>query len=102
MIHDDLPAPSAPVTVTISGIPAGVHKVRLQHFRIDDTHSNAFTVWKAMGSPQDPTPEQYAQLKSAGQLQLLTSPEWLDVTTGSVTIATDLPRQATSLLHLTW
>jgi xylan 1,4-beta-xylosidase len=99
---DDLPAPSAPVTVTISGIPGGVHKVLLEHFRIDDAHSNAFTVWKAMGSPQDPTPEQYAQLKSAGQLQLLTSPEWLDVTAGAVTIPTDLPRQATSFLHLKW
>ena len=41
-----------------------------------------------MGSPQEPTPEQYAQLKAAGQLQLLTSPEWLDVSGGSVTIAT--------------
>jgi len=101
--HDeDLPVPSAPVTVTISGIPAGVHKVLLEHFRIDDAHSNAFTVWKAMGSPQDPTPEQYAQLKAAGQLQTLTSPEWLDVAAGSVTISTTLPREATSLLHLTW
>jgi xylan 1,4-beta-xylosidase len=99
---DDLPAPSAPVTVTISGIPASVHRVLLEHFRIDDTHSNAFTAWKAMGSPQDPTPEQYAALKAAGQLQLLTSPEWLDVTAGSVTVATNLPRQATSLLHLQW
>jgi xylan 1,4-beta-xylosidase len=101
--HDeDLPIPSSPVTVTITGIPAGVHKVLLQHYRIDDTHSNAFTVWKTMGSPQDPTPEQYAQLKSAGQLQLLTSPEWLDVTANSVTIPTTLPREATSLLHLSW
>ncbi len=99
---DDLPAPSAPVTVTVSGIPADVHKVLLEHFRIDDTHSNAFSIWKAMGSPQNPTPEQYTQLKSAGQLQTLTSPEWLDVSAGSVTIATDLPRQATSLLHLQW
>jgi xylan 1,4-beta-xylosidase len=101
--HDeDLPVPSASVTVTITGIPAGVHKVLLEHYRIDDTHSNAFTVWKALGSPQDPTPEQYAQLKSAGQLQLLTSPEWLDVTANSVTIPATLPRQATSLFHLTW
>jgi xylan 1,4-beta-xylosidase len=99
---DDLPEPSAPVTVTISGIPSGVRRVLLEYFRIDDTHSNAFTAWKAMGSPQEPTPEQYAQLKAAGQLQLLTSPEWLDVTAGSVTVATNLPRQATSLLHLKW
>jgi xylan 1,4-beta-xylosidase len=101
--HDeDLPVPASPVTVTISGIPAAVHKVLLEHFRIDDTHSNAYTVWVAMGSPQDPTPEQYAQLKAAGQLQTLTSPEWLDVTAGAITVATDLPREATSLLHLEW
>jgi xylan 1,4-beta-xylosidase len=101
--HDeDLPVPASPVTVKISGIPATVHKVLLEHFRIDDTHSNAYTVWMAMGSPQDPTPDQYAQLKSAGQLQLLTSPTWLDVTSGTVTITTNLPREATSLLHLTW
>jgi xylan 1,4-beta-xylosidase len=101
--HDeDLPVPASPVTVKISGIPATVHKVLLQHFRIDDTHSNAYTAWMAMGSPQDPTPDQYAQLKSAGQLQLLTSPTWLDVTSGTVTIPTTLPRESTSLLHLTW
>jgi xylan 1,4-beta-xylosidase len=99
---DDLPAPGNAVTVTVTGIPASVRRVQLEHFRIDETHSNAFTVWKAMGSPQAPTPEQYATLQAAGQLQLLTSPEWLDVANGTVTIATALPRQATSLLHLKW
>jgi len=101
--HDeDLPVAASQVTVKISGIPAGVSKVLLEHFRIADTHSDAYTVWVAMGSPQDPTPEQYAQLKAAGQLQTLTSPEWLDVTAGAVTVTTDLPREATSLLHLQW
>jgi len=101
--HDeDLPVPASPVTLKINGIPATVHKVLLEHFRIDDSHSDAYTVWVAMGSPQDPTPEQYAQLKAAGQLQLLTSPEWLDVTHGAVTVSTSLPREATSLLHLRW
>jgi xylan 1,4-beta-xylosidase len=99
---DDLPAPTADVQVTIAGIPVGVKKVLLEHYRIDDTHSNSYTVWKAMGSPQSPTPEQYARLKEAGQLELLTSPEWLDVSNGKVTIATSLPRQATSLMHLKW
>lgn len=99
---DDAPAPDAQVEITITGIPAGVKKVLLEHYRIDETHSNAYTVWKAMESPQSPTPEQYAQLKAAGQLQLLTSPEWLDVSAGKVTISTTLPRQATSLIHLKW
>jgi xylan 1,4-beta-xylosidase len=100
--EDDLPAPDADVQVTISGIPAGVKKVLLAHYRIDDKHSNSYTVWKAMGSPQSPTPEQYARLKEAGQLELFTSPEWLDVNNGKVTIATSLPRQAISLMHVEW
>jgi len=99
---DDLPAPGSQVQVTISGIPAGVHRVLLEHYRIDEHHSNAYTVWKAMGAPQQPTREQYAKLKEAAQLQLLDSPRWLDVTAGKVTIATDLPRQATSLMRLEW
>ena len=99
---DDAPAPSAPVKVTVAGIPAGVRRVLLEHYRIDETHSNSYTVWKQMGSPQAPTAEQYARLKEAGQLELLSSPEWMDVGGGSVTIETELPRQATSLLRLTW
>jgi len=100
---DDLPAPDAPVTVTVAGVPAGVRRVLIEHYRIDETHSNAYTAWKAMGSPQAPTAEQYARLRAAGQLQTLTSPEWVDVEAGGkVTIVSSLPRQATSLLHLEW
>ncbi len=99
---DDAPGPDADVQVTVSGIPAGVHKVLLEHYRIDETHSNAYTAWTNMGSPQSPTPEQYAQLKAAGQLQLLTSPVWLDVDDGKATVETNLPRQAVSLLRLNW
>ena len=99
---DDLPAAGAQVQVTIAGIPAGVHKVLLDHYRIDETHSNSYSVWKGMGSPQTPTAEQYARLKESGQLELLSSPQWLDVSDGKVTIGTALPRQATSLMRLTW
>jgi xylan 1,4-beta-xylosidase len=99
---DDLPAADSPTSVTVHGIPADVHRVLLQHDRIDATHSNAYTAWLAMGSPQQPTPAQYAQLKAAGQLQSLTSPEWLDVSNGSVIIPVTLPRLALSLLRLSW
>ena len=99
---DDVPAPEAAVRITVSGIPTGINKVLLEHYRIDETHSNAYTAWKNMGSPQSPTPEQYVQLKAAGQLQLLTSPLWIDVDNGRVTVETSLPRQAVSLLRLKW
>jgi xylan 1,4-beta-xylosidase len=101
--HDaDLAAAATPTTVNVKGIPRGVARVLVKHYRIDDTHSNAYTVWKAMGSPQQPTTEQYAQLKSQAGLQLLTSPVWLDVVDGKLTIPTELPRQSISLLKITW
>ncbi|MGB0063905.1 MAG: beta-xylosidase [Terracidiphilus sp.] len=99
---DDVKAPDAKTHIAITGIPAGVKKVLLEHYRIDETHSNAYTAWLAMGSPQSPTAEQYAQLKAAGQLELLNSPAWLNVTGGKLTLETALPRQAVSLLRLEW
>jgi xylan 1,4-beta-xylosidase len=67
---------------------------------IDETHSNAWTVWKKMGSPQRPSPEQYAALESAGQLEQLGSPQWIVVKSIETTIDIALPRQAVSLLNL--
>lgn len=99
---DDLPAPDAEVRIAVAGIPAGVSHVLLEHYRLDETHSNAYAAWKAMGSPQSPSPEQVARLKAAGQLELLASPQWLDVRDGKVAIETQLPRQAVSLLRLKW
>ena len=98
----DGPAAAAKTMVTVRGLPAEVKRVLLTHYRLDDTHSNAYTAWKAMGSPQRPTAEQIAALKAAGQLQLLTSPAWLEVKDGQVAVPVSLPRQGTSLLHLRW
>jgi xylan 1,4-beta-xylosidase len=93
---DDVPGPDAPVRVSVAGIPASA---LLRHYRIDQNHSNAYTVWKAMGAPQSPTPEQYAKLEAAGQLELLESPRWLN---GPAELEFALPRQAVSLLELSW
>jgi xylan 1,4-beta-xylosidase len=99
---DDLPAPAAPIELTVDGLPQTAQPVLLEHFRIDSTHSNAFSAWKNMGSPQSPSPEQYAELERAGQLELLTSPEWIPIRTGSAKLKFLLPRQAISLVRLSW
>ncbi|QMW00471.1 GH39 family glycosyl hydrolase [Spirosoma foliorum] len=99
--HDDnLPAPDAPVTVQVKGIPGA--KVLLQHYRIDKQFSNSYEAWKKMGSPKTPTSEQIAELEKAGQLQLLTSPEWITVKDGAVNLTMELPRQGVSLLKFSW
>lgn len=97
---DDLPAPDSQVSINITGIPA--HHVMVHHYRIDDDHSNAYTAWREMGTPQQVTPEQYEIMENAGQLDLLTSPEWKDVVNGQIPVDFALPRQGISLLQLTW
>lgn len=99
--HDDnVSAPDATVEISVKGLPAG--KVALLHYRIDKENSNAYEVWKTMGSPKQPTAEQIAILEKAGQLQLLTSPEWITPNNGETQIKMKLPRQGVSFLHFKW
>jgi xylan 1,4-beta-xylosidase len=99
---DDLPGPEAEVQLQLSGLPFADHKMNLQHFRIDEDHSNAFTTWKRLGSPQKPTPEQYAQLEQAGRLAMRANTEIVDVADARATLKFNLPRQAVSLLQFVW
>jgi xylan 1,4-beta-xylosidase len=99
---DDLPGPAAEIDVVVNGFPAGSGGAKLQHFRIDEDHSNAFAAWKRIGSPQQPTPEQYAQLEKSGQLTELAGPETVRGENGKLTLKLTLPRQAVSLLKVTW
>jgi xylan 1,4-beta-xylosidase len=98
----NIPAPSRPTVISVQGLPTGIQRVLLQNFRIDESHSNAYAAWQAMGSMQHLDAEQYARLQAAGQLQSLTSPQWLDVHQGGVEITTSLPHESVSLLLLTW
>ena len=55
-----------------------------------------------MGSPAQPTPEQYARLEAAGELQLLRSPEWLRAKDGKVELRFPMPRHGVSLVRPSW
>ncbi|HTW79663.1 MAG TPA: hypothetical protein VME23_08995 [Terracidiphilus sp.] len=102
--YHDVNKPDSPAlaSIAVKEIPAGVRRVLLEQFRIDDMHSNSYTAWLAMASPQHPTDQQYAQLKAAGQLQTLGSPRWLDVRDGKVDIPASLPLESVSLMRLKW
>ncbi len=99
--HDSAkPGPAAPIDLTISGLPRG--RLQLQHFRVDESHSDSFEAWKKMGSPQHPDAAQYAALESAGQLQMADSPRWIASANGSIHLTFDLPLHGVSLIRLTW
>jgi xylan 1,4-beta-xylosidase len=97
---DDLPAPPAEVELSIAGVPAG--SPMLQHYRIDDRHSNAYEAWKRMGSPAQPSAAQHAELEKAGKLETLAPPARVRAERGLVSLTFTLPRQGVSLITLTW
>jgi xylan 1,4-beta-xylosidase len=99
---DSEAAAAAPLQVRVDGLPEGAGRVRLTQFRVDDHHSDAYTAWQAMGSPQHPTAEQVRELKAAGQLHRLSSPAWLPVQRGATNLGFTLPRQGVELIRLQW
>jgi len=99
---DDVPAPEAKVALDITGLPSGAKRVLVRRYSIDETHSNAWTAWKKMGSPQQPSPEQYAVLEASGELQQADSPQWVTTQSGEIKLDSTLPRQSVSLLQVSW
>jgi xylan 1,4-beta-xylosidase len=56
-----------------------------------------------MGSPQAPTPAQYAELERAGRLEPLHPDRPVDIgADGRVTEVFDLPRESVSFVKVTW
>jgi len=101
--HDDgVPGPAVGVNLTVEGLPKHVQKVKLSHYRIDKHHSNAYTLWQKMGSPQNPTSEQYAALQKASQLTLLEPIRPVQISEGEFSLQFELPRHAVSLVRLEW
>jgi xylan 1,4-beta-xylosidase len=99
--HDlDIHDPGSPVVLAIKGIPA--ERATLIQYRIDDEHSNSYETWKKMGSPQNPTDDQIAKLNSAGRLKALSEPSEIQINNTRATIEMLLPRQAVSLVRISY
>jgi xylan 1,4-beta-xylosidase len=97
---DDLPVPASAIEIAIAGLPTT--NVLVHEYRIDKEFSNSYEVWKKMGSPPKPTPEQITELEKAGQLKLFTSPEWIKAKTNKTVKRIELQRYGVSLLKFTW
>jgi xylan 1,4-beta-xylosidase len=98
--YHDLNTIMQPAYVNVNLKNVKARSVKLYHYRVDKKNSNSYEVWKDMGSPQNPTPEQYKILEKAGKLEMLYKPKQLTVEKDKVTIPVNLPGQAVSLLVL--
>jgi xylan 1,4-beta-xylosidase len=100
--HDDgVGGPDARVQLTLHGLGAAAKSVRVTHHRIDDRNSNAYMAWRKMGSPEQPSGEQQAELRKASELERVETPKVSEAPDGSLLRLT-MPRQSVSLLRLEW
>ena len=99
---DDVAATAAQVHLSVRGLPGDLSRALTEHFRVDSLHSNAYAEWKRMGGRQSLSPAEFARLEAAGQLELLDSPLWVKADGGAVKLDFRLPRQALSLLRISW
>ena len=88
------------ISLNLDGLSA--KRLEYRRFAIDETHSNSYSAWKQMGSPQTPDANQYRQLEAAGKLQLAEHPRKLSAKDGKLQSAFIMPAQSVSLVELTW
>jgi xylan 1,4-beta-xylosidase len=94
--------PAVMSRVVIRGLPEGVKQVQVRQWRIDETHSNAYTVWKAMGSPAHLDAEQMVKLEAAGRLREMGAAKSVAVVDGEVRLKQMLPGESVSLYGVGW
>jgi xylan 1,4-beta-xylosidase len=100
--HDDLVAAEpAQVELRVSVPTAFEHGAVVLHRRVDQAHGDAFTVWQALGSPEQPSSGQRALLLAAMDATVLSPEQPVEVADGTVRLAFNLPRFGVSLLTLT-
>ena len=97
---DDIIDAGSPVELHIAGIPAS--QAQLRHYRVDNDTSNSYSAWTRMGSPANPTAAQIAQLQKASELAQLRPASKMKIRNGNAIIKMQLPRQAVSLVTLTY
>jgi hypothetical protein len=87
------------VTVTVNNLPAALagKEVFVTHFRVDETHSNPYSVWTSQGSPTNPSEDQWRAMRQAQHLALL-QPVSKATVSNTYTVSFTMPRQAGSLL----
>jgi len=88
-----------PVTLTVRNLQADYYHLR--QLRIDADHSNSHTVWKSLGSPQDPSDEELTKITKRQGLEELEPVREIHAEAGVITLEVSLPLPSASLLILT-
>lgn len=100
--HDDIvQVTPATINLTVKVPSTFPSQVYVTHWRMDTTHSNAYTKWLALGSPQAPTQAQLDTLHKYMQLETLSPVQAAGVVNGQISLSFTLPRFGVSLIEVT-
>jgi len=97
---DDLPGPDASVSIQMTGLPERSGKSSMDIYLIDQNHSNSYTAWQAMGSPQNPDPAQYRLLEEKSRLEKTVEGKRVKIRNNSVSFDLELKRQGVVMMVL--
>ena len=101
--HDDnvvTDADAVEVGFDITGLPSG--RLGLTEYRMDAAHGNSYGAWVAMGSPQDPSPAQIAEMEAASELPCIRTDTVTAGYEGTLRLSSTLPRQGVGLMRITF
>ena len=93
-------APPTPITLQLSNLPHTALHMKRQ--LIDRTHSNAFTAWEQMGSPEQPIATQVRTLQSAAKLATVEVRTLPATSSEPRTVTFPLERNAATLVRIAW
>ena len=90
---------SEEIRIKLHDLPFG--EGMLCHYRIDGQYDNPYALWQEMGSPANPSGEQFARLRERQEPPLLEPPREVKAKDGQVTVEFELPQPGVSLVLLT-
>jgi xylan 1,4-beta-xylosidase len=97
--HDDWDAEDVcTIKLEIDRLPFESRDLTIMHYRIDASHSNAYTEWVRQGKPMYPTPGQRDAIKARDGLELLEPPQKMMLDSDGLALNFTLPMHGISLL----
>ena len=89
---------TAKIELRLEGLP--FEEGTLVQYRIDKKHTNPYEVWQEMGSPAEPTAEQFAKMRAVQELVMLEEPRKVKAKDGKLALDFELPMPGVSLILL--
>lgn len=87
---------SQEISLTVAGI--GTERVRISHYRIDESHSNPYNEWIRQGKPLFPSGKVYEAIKARDCLEQFCGDTFAENKDGRVSLVFEMPAHGVSYL----